>query len=101
MLLDQHLPDLDGAETLSHMRELPGAGDAHVVVISGDLDEDARWRFGVLGVEEFLRKPVELRELVDTIARVARSYGLLAPESPRSDRPPDGNPGEGTQGGDI
>ena len=58
---------LDGVATLSRLRSLPGGAKARVLVISARAGADDRWRFGVLGVGDFARKPIELDTLVDLI----------------------------------
>jgi CheY-like chemotaxis protein len=72
VILDFDMPEMNGVETLSHLREIPGAAQAPVLVVSGNLGAVEQWRFSVLGVRDFLRKPVNLWDLVDAIARLAR-----------------------------
>ena len=72
VILDFDMPEMNGVETLSHLREIPGAAQAPVLVVSGNFGAVEQWRFSVLGVRDFLRKPVNLWDLVDTIARLAR-----------------------------
>ncbi|MDC3959311.1 response regulator [Polyangium jinanense] len=67
VLLDLDMPDLDGVDTLSHLRALPRGDHARVVVLSGRVGPQERWKFAVLGVREFVAKPIDLRRLVDTI----------------------------------
>jgi serine/threonine-protein kinase len=83
VVLDYDLPGFDGISTLSRLRVLPGGLEARILVVSGRAKDAERWRFSVLGVQDFLAKPVELQELVDTIARIARRSGWLPkPETP-------------------
>lgn len=77
ILLDFEMPGLDGAETLSRLRDLPNGGDGRVVVISGGVNDSARWRLSVLGVTEFVSKPIDLPGLVELVGRVAREQGWL------------------------
>jgi serine/threonine-protein kinase len=85
VLLDFDMPGLDGINTLSRMRVLPGGLEARILVVSARAQEQERWRFSVLGVHDFLAKPVQLQELVDTVARIARRSGWThAPESSSS-----------------
>jgi len=39
-----------------------------VIVLSGKLGPHERWRFSVMGVRDFIAKPVDLRSLVDMIS---------------------------------
>ncbi len=74
VLLDLDMPGLDGIDTLSRLRALPGGDAARVVVLSGRVRPSDRWRFAVLGVSEFLGKQVEFPALVDRIEAIAKRY---------------------------
>jgi CheY-like chemotaxis protein/predicted Ser/Thr protein kinase len=71
VLLDFDMPGLDGVDTLSRLRALPGGGQARVVVLSGRVAAADRWRFAVLGVNDFVAKPIDFRRLVDRIEAIA------------------------------
>ncbi len=43
-----------------------------MVVISGRVSSSDRWRFAVLGVHDFVKKPIDFRRLVDRLEAVAR-----------------------------
>ena len=74
VLLDFDMPGLDGADTLSRLRALPGGDGARVVVLSGRVRAADRWRFAVLGVNDFVSKPIEFQLLVDRLEGIARRY---------------------------
>lgn len=78
VLLDLDMPGLDGIETLSYLRALPKGGDARVVVLSGRLGPQERWKFAVLGVREFVAKPIDFRRLISTIESIVERAGWLA-----------------------
>ncbi|MCA9610985.1 MAG: protein kinase [Myxococcales bacterium] len=78
LLLDYMLPGMDGVEVLSRIRALPGGESVSVVVMSGSVDEQQRWRFSSLGVHDFLEKPVEFSSLVETIVKKGRERGWLS-----------------------
>jgi serine/threonine-protein kinase len=75
VLLDYDMPGLDGINTLSRLRVLPGGLEARILVVSARANENERWRFSVLGVQDFLAKPVQLQDLVDTVTRIAQRSG--------------------------
>jgi serine/threonine-protein kinase len=94
VVLDYDMPGPNGIDTLSELRALPGAAQATVLVVSASVGAMERWRFSVLGVKDFLAKPVTLRDLVDTIARLTqRTRAAVAPTSPSL--PPDAIPTTG------
>jgi eukaryotic-like serine/threonine-protein kinase len=72
VLLDFDMPGLDGADTLSRLRALPGGSRARVVVVSGRVGAKDRWRFAVHGVNDFVAKPIDFRQLVDRIETIAK-----------------------------
>jgi serine/threonine-protein kinase len=75
VVLDFDMPGLDGADTLSRIRAMPMGGRARVVVVSGRVGPADRWRFSLLGVNDFVAKPTDLRALVETIGGVAERAG--------------------------
>jgi len=82
VVLDFDLPGYNGLETLSQLRALPGGNAARAVVVSGKIDQIGRWQFDLMGVEDFVAKPVAIRALAAAL-RAARS-GELAPAPPSS-----------------
>jgi CheY-like chemotaxis protein len=82
VLLDFDMPGFDGVQTLSEMREMAHGDRARVIVMSTPTGLLAsRWRFSVLGVQDFLAKPVELKQLVETLAAIgARAGWMQSPE---------------------
>ncbi|MBI4951289.1 MAG: response regulator [Myxococcales bacterium] len=77
VLLDYDMPGLDGLDTLSRLRALPGGDKTRVVVVSGKTGTQQRWRFSVLGVRDFVDKPVDMQKLVSTIGHIAARSGWL------------------------
>ncbi|HRI67715.1 MAG TPA: serine/threonine-protein kinase [Polyangium sp.] len=75
VLLDLDMPGLDGIETLSYLRALPKGDHARVVVLSGRLGPQERWKFAVLGVREFVAKPIDFRRLISTIESIVERAG--------------------------
>ena len=91
VLLDYNLPELDGVEVLSRIRALPGGDSVSVIVMSGAIEERERWRFSVLGVRDFVHKPVEFSEFVMRIVQKGRQRGWLPREA---DRVTESSPGD-------
>jgi len=87
VLLDYDMPGLDGIDTLSALRVLPDASSARVVVVSARAGTEERWRFGALGVRDFISKPVDLPALVQLLTSIALRSGLISDAS-------DDSPGE-------
>ncbi|TRX74240.1 response regulator [Pseudomonas mangiferae] len=87
MLLDLTMPVMDGYQTLAALRE--EGLQSRVVVVSGDVQEEAVRRVKELGALAFLKKPADPEALRATLAEL----GLLdlAPAAP-ADAPPAANP---------
>ncbi|EYF07306.1 serine/threonine protein kinase [Chondromyces apiculatus DSM 436] len=85
VLLDFDMPGLDGVGTLSRLRSLPQGDQARVVVMSAKLGEADRWRFSVLGVGDFVAKPIELEQLIETISSIAARTAWPAQHAPGHD----------------
>lgn len=71
VLLDVHLPDIDGGTVLSSLRLDPTTADIPVVILSADASEIQRRTLLGKGAVAYLTKPVNVSELVATIERLA------------------------------
>lgn len=65
VLLDLHMPQLDGFEVLERLQPL-GRGDAPVpvVMLTGDQDQSCRTKALTLGASDFLLKPFDATEVL-------------------------------------
>lgn len=73
VLCDVRMPELDGHDTLTQLRRLPGTADVPFVFLSGGADlKDIRHGMN-LGADDYLVKPFTLEELRATVrARLQR-----------------------------
>ncbi|MCK9801570.1 response regulator [Pseudomonas chlororaphis] len=76
VLLDLTMPMMDGYQVLSAVRE--EGLDAQIIVISGDVQEEAVRRTRELGARAFLRKPFDPQELRNLLHELR----LLEPPTP-------------------
>jgi CheY-like chemotaxis protein len=70
VLLDLHLPDMDGEEVLLRLRVLPAMREVPVVIVSGDLPDLRRERLAELGVAAFLDKPYGIGDMIAIVKRL-------------------------------
>ena len=68
LMIDMHLPDLDGPEALHALRALPGCAEMPAIAISG-MDEDDARHILTKDFAEYLTKPIDLDVLQATVVR--------------------------------
>jgi signal transduction histidine kinase/ActR/RegA family two-component response regulator len=78
VLLDLHLPDLQGDKVLIRLKAEPATRDTPVVVLSADASPGQIRRLREAGADAFLTKPIDLHELLDV---VGRWLGAPAPDA--------------------
>ncbi len=71
VFLDLTMPEMDGYQVLEHVKA-EGLKSV-IIVISGDVQPEARERVLKLGALEFIRKPINQEKLTE----VLQTYGLL------------------------
>jgi CheY-like chemotaxis protein len=72
LILDLHMPGLDGFEVLERIRANPGTRNMAVIVASGDTSEQSIQRCLTLGAVSCLQKPIGLPALVGAIREAAQ-----------------------------
>lgn len=73
MFLDLNMPEMDGYEVLQHIRQedLP----VLVIVVSGDIQPEARERVRNMGAIDFIKKPTE----AVVVLKLLQEYGFFRP----------------------
>lgn len=72
VLMDVHMPVMDGVTAAEHIRLLPApAGRVRIVALTADVFAEARERCLAAGMDEVMTKPVNLNALVATLGRAA------------------------------
>ena len=67
ILLDIHLPDLDGDEVLARLRADPATREIPAVVLSADATEKQKTRLLEAGAVAYLTKPIDVARLLETL----------------------------------
>lgn len=73
-ILDLRLPDGNGYEIMAHMRA--NHPDCRIIVASGDSEIDSAIQSLRLGACDYLRKPYEPEDLINTVRNVVRKLEL-------------------------
>jgi len=69
ILLDVHMPDMDGIAVARAIRALPGpAAQVPIIAVTADLFPETRARCRAAGVNDYVAKPVVPAELLERIA---------------------------------
>jgi PAS domain S-box-containing protein len=77
VLLDVHLPDLEGGEVLRRLKEEEATRDIPVIMLSADATERQVSRLRDAGAHAYLTKPIRVRELLETIdAALAQRHSI-------------------------
>jgi putative two-component system response regulator len=72
VIADVLMPEMDGIAMYRKMRELPGAGDTPLLFLSGKDETSMKVEALHLGAEDYLIKPVELKELAARVRNIIR-----------------------------
>ena len=75
ILLDLHLPDLDGAEALARLRADPATREIPVVILSADATPGSAEQLLAAGASHYLTKPIDVRELLEVVDRTFGAAG--------------------------
>jgi len=69
ILMDVMMPNMDGLETTRRIRQQPGSANTPIIAITALAMAGDRERCLAAGMNDYLSKPVKLKELLDTIKR--------------------------------
>jgi CheY-like chemotaxis protein len=73
ILLDNHLPDIDGDEVIRRLRGDSATRPIPVVVVSADATEEQRVRMMSLGAVNYLTKPLQLNSVLSAVWEILDS----------------------------
>ena len=72
VLMDLHMPEMDGLEATEHIMEhVPEAERPHIVALTAGVLDETRNRCLEAGMADFLGKPVRIGDLVPTLETIA------------------------------
>ena len=81
ILLDIHLPKIDGLKVLKRIRDDKRTHLCRVVILTSSKEENDLIRSYQLGVNSFIRKPVDFSQFAEAILQVGL-YWLVLNEQP-------------------
>lgn len=71
VLMDIHLPGISGIEALSRLRADPATAAIPVAAVTASVTQADRSKITEAGFDAFVAKPLDLREFLETVARLA------------------------------
>ena len=86
ILLDLKLPKISGLEVLERIRQEPTTALIPVVILTSSKQEEDRAAGYRLGVNSYVRKPVDFNEFVDAVRQVGLYWLVLNEPPPASER---------------
>lgn len=87
ILMDLYMPDANGIELTTIIREHPDFITTPIVFLSGEQDTDKQLQALSVGGDDFLSKPIRPRHLINTISnRVQRARMLEKRQQPSNSR---------------
>jgi len=84
VLLDLHLPRIDGFEVLKRIKNDPELKSIPVVMLTSSREEQDLVKSYGLGVNSYVFKPVDFQEFVNAIKQVGVFWGLINQPPPRN-----------------
>jgi len=94
VLMDANMPVMDGAEATRHIRALEGVmARVPIIAVTAEAMVGDRERFLGLGMDDYIAKPIDARELAAIITRYGGKAEKIGPDSGReTGRPAGGQP---------
>ena len=83
VLMDLHMPDMDGVEVASRVGRLGLARMPRIIAVTADVSREARERLAGAGIGKIVSKPIlinALREAIEADRQVEPSAAQLAPD---------------------
>lgn len=78
ILLDLQMPGMDGFQTARYIRAIPAYANTPIIAVTANCSSDYRDRCIKTGMQGFLAKPVQSKELVQTVERHLAGRASLA-----------------------
>jgi two-component system response regulator len=86
ILLDLKLPKISGLEVLERIRKEPATALIPVVILTSSKQDEDRAAGYRLGVNSYVRKPVDFNEFVDAVRQVGLYWLVLNEPPPTAER---------------
>ncbi len=68
VLMDIHMPEMDGFEATKQIRKLPGMTSFQIIALTAGVTEEERQKCLEVGMNDFVAKPINPKQLLSTLA---------------------------------
>jgi two-component system cell cycle response regulator DivK len=75
ILMDIHLPGIDGIETFQRLRADPTTSAIPVIAVTASAMPDDRARIKVVGFDRYLSKPINIQLFLEAVDEVLKASG--------------------------
>jgi two-component system, sensor histidine kinase and response regulator len=88
VLMDVHMPEMDGLEATAAIRRLGGAhGRVPIIALTANAMPGDRDRFLASGMDDYIAKPIVIDQFLDTVRKYQGSRPLARPSAPPTPLP--------------
>jgi signal transduction histidine kinase/CheY-like chemotaxis protein/HPt (histidine-containing phosphotransfer) domain-containing protein len=88
LLMDRHMPGIDGLQTAREIRAEPGCADLPIVAMTADVVGSAREECLRAGMNDFVSKPFSPASLLSVVAHWASAHKTQPPRAAKDPSPP-------------
>ncbi len=93
IITDVLMPGMDGFALTRHLRQAPELAETVIIATSADVTQDSHDRALALGCDDFLPKPLQLHDLLDSLSRhLQLAWQTAAPPPPTAPTSPTAPP---------
>lgn len=83
MILDEVMPGANGTTVCSRVRALPGGADIPILLVTGHSDKKTVMSAMMSGITELVKKPFDIKDLVERVKKAVNYEKLLEEEKNR------------------
>lgn len=77
ILMDLHMPKMDGYTAAKEIRQIKGYAEIPIIALTADVSDDAKRRVLEAGMNDFLPKPIRIKELVTVLTEWGDSIDVM------------------------
>jgi CheY-like chemotaxis protein len=85
ILMDVHMPEMDGIQAMKHIRDMPPpAGGLPIIAMTAESVAGTKEQLLAAGMDDYIAKPIDIRELAAMLGRIAQNANAAPSKARRS-----------------